>query len=94
MKSLFQTLFITIAALFVLGSPVQAADHWISENHDGKVLELEDGSLWQISDYDQVDTALWLAMSDIDLTESSNPYYPYKLINVDDNETAEARRLR
>ena len=32
--------------------------HWIQQNGNGKIITLEDGSIWKVSPYDQVDTAL------------------------------------
>lgn len=68
--------------------------HWVSKNYEGKYIELEDGSLWEISDLDQIDTQLWLDMDDIVVVESSNPFYPYLLINTDDKTKAEAKLIR
>jgi hypothetical protein len=28
--------------------------------HDGKIVELEDGSLWRVGDVDAIDSGLWL----------------------------------
>lgn len=56
--------------------------HWIeSVGGDGKVIKLEDGSLWNVDDVDTVDTALWLPTTEIVICGS-------KMIDVDDNETA------
>jgi len=46
--------------------------HWIKENGDGKIITLEDGSIWQISDFDQIDTALWLPITDITVLRDTN----------------------
>jgi len=67
--------------------------HWITENHDGKILELEDGSLWQVSDLDQVTSMLWLPVSDITVAADDDVLYPYKLTNTDDNEAVNAKQL-
>lgn len=62
--------------------------HWIDDvMSDGGIIKLEDGSLWEIDAADQIDTQLWLPISDIIVC-------PGKLINTDDNETAGAIRLR
>jgi len=62
--------------------------HWIDAvMSDGEIVKLEDGSLWEIDSGDQIDTMLWLPMTDIVAC-------PDKLINTEDNETAGARRLR
>ena len=67
--------------------------HWIKENHDGQLIELEDGSLWRISDVDQVSSALWLPVSNIVVVDSGNALFPYKLINQDDSEIVEAQLI-
>ena len=68
--------------------------HWVSKNiESGKYIKLEDGSLWEISPLDKINTILWLILDDITVTESSNLLYPYLLVNTDDNETAEARLI-
>lgn len=65
--------------------------HWISKNIDsGKIIKLEDGSLWEISPIDKIHSMLWLPISNITVVESKNPLYPYLLINTDDGEKVEA----
>jgi hypothetical protein len=68
--------------------------HWISKNYDGKYIQLEDGSLWEISDFDVIDTRLWLSADDVIVVESDNPSYPYLLINTDDKTKAEAKLIK
>lgn len=68
--------------------------HWISENHDGAVIELEDGSMWEVSPVDRVDSILWLASSSIKVVSSNDGLFPYLLINTDDGEKVEAKLLR
>lgn len=61
--------------------------HWIrSKSDDGAVVILEDGSVWEISSIDRIYTILWLPITDIVAC-------PDKLINTDDGEVVEARRL-
>lgn len=70
--------------------------HWIKKNIDrGNNIVLEDGSLWQISPIDRIDTALWLPISNITVqqyTEASGPY-EYILINTSDRNKACAKYL-
>jgi hypothetical protein len=86
----------TIAAGVMLGglgsSALATSDcesgHWIkSVQADGKIVILEDGSVWEVDDVDMVDTALWLATEEIVVCDD-------KLINTDDDETVDAKRLR
>ncbi|MCK4329072.1 hypothetical protein KAX02_04450 [candidate division WOR-3 bacterium] len=68
--------------------------HWVSEKIDrGDFIQLEDGSLWEISPIDRINTMLWLSFEDIVVIESNNPHYPYKLINTDSEDTAEAKLI-
>jgi hypothetical protein len=62
--------------------------HWVQEvAGEGKIVILEDGSVWEIGGGDEIDTALWLPITDI--TACSD-----KLINTEDGEVADARRIR
>ena len=69
--------------------------HWISENGMGKIITLEDSSLWEINSLDQVETGLWLPVTNI--TVMLDPYpvgdYKYILVNKDDGEKAHAKFL-
>jgi hypothetical protein len=68
--------------------------HWVKENIDnGAFILLEDGSLWQVDPFDEIDASLWLPLSDITVIESSSGSvgYDYLLINTDDKEKAHAK---
>jgi hypothetical protein len=66
--------------------------HWISEKIDqGKYIQLEDNSLWEISSLDRYKTSIWLSMDHITVIESENILYPYILVNTSQGETAEAK---
>ena len=70
--------------------------HWIQKNIDsGTFMVLEDGSLWKIDPLDKIYAMLWLAISAITVTESTNgsPGYDYLLINTDDGEKAHAKYM-
>jgi hypothetical protein len=54
----------------------------VSVERDGKVIKLDDGSLWEVDDVDTVDTALWLVADEVVLCEG-------KIINTDENESAD-----
>jgi hypothetical protein len=65
-----------------------SSGHWISDNiGDGKYIKLEDGSLWQVDATDTINSALWLETDDIIVCNQ-------KLVNTDDKESAEARRIK
>lgn len=83
---------LTAAAALVLAAGVAHADcedgHWVkSVSSDGAIVILEDGSVWEIDSADQVDTALWLPMTNIVACDD-------KLIDTDDNEIAGATRIK
>jgi hypothetical protein len=55
---------------------------------DGRLIRLEDGSLWQVASHDRVTAALWLPVTDVIVCDDS------RIINEDDNEAVDARRIR
>jgi hypothetical protein len=75
--------------------PGVGSGHWIQDNGTGKIISLEDGSIWQINSVDQIDTALWLATTNITVLQADSPIgdYRYLLINTDDGEKALAKYL-
>ncbi len=61
--------------------------HWIESILDnGKIIKLENGSMWKVDDVDTVTTSIWLPTSTVTLCGS-------KMINVDDEESAEVKPL-
>jgi len=75
--------------------PSTGPGHWIeSISANGRIVTLEDNSVWEISELDRLDVSLWLPSDDITVVDNPlNPFYPYKLINTDQGETAEAKLL-
>jgi hypothetical protein len=68
--------------------------HWIEEVlADGKIIKLEDASLWKVADLDTITSALWLPLSTITVIDGNDPSYPYKLVNTDDGEMVDAKPL-
>jgi hypothetical protein len=62
--------------------------HWVeSVINDGSIVKLEDGSIWSVDPTSQLETALWLPLTNVTACED-------KLINVDDNEVATATQVR
>lgn len=85
-------LLLVAVATLVLTTGLARADcedgHWVqSVSSDGAIVLLEDGSVWKIDSADQVDTALWLPTTNIVACDD-------KLIDTDDNEIAEAIRIK
>ena len=63
--------------------------HWVKKVMDsGRFVFLENGSVWEISAIDRIDTTLWLPVTDITICDGNT------LINTDDQEKVSARRLR
>lgn len=54
---------------------------------DGKIVILEDGSVWEVDDGDTADTATWTSGTEIVVCDD-------KLINTDDDETVDATKIR
>lgn len=68
--------------------------HWIKEvASGGAYVTLEDGSLWEITTIDRIDTSLWLSITNITVLVDKNPIgeFRYILVNKDDGEEAHAR---
>ena len=74
----------------VAAAPASACEdgHWIDEVlADGQILKLEDGSLWKVGPIDTPTSSLWLPVSDVIVCDD-------KIVNVDDGETVQVRRIR
>jgi hypothetical protein len=86
-------IFLSLAILVLSfpSTPLMSAEQTYlrSKSDDGSVLILADGSVWAVSSLDQIDSALWLPMSTIIISDSED-----SLINADDGEKIEARRIR
>jgi hypothetical protein len=60
--------------------------HWVdSVSEDGVIIELEDGSVWEVDIVGAIDAALWMPTTEIVACEG-------KLINIENNETVSATR--
>lgn len=57
---------------------------------DGHVLELDDGSRWQIYEGFTFRTNTWKGGEMINVKHNKNPDYPYTLVNIHKNEQVEA----
>ena len=61
--------------------------------NDGQLLELEDGSRWQIYEGFASRTNGWSGGEMIKVKQNKNPEYPYTLVNIHKNEQVEAMCL-
>jgi hypothetical protein len=87
---LSQRLCAILLVCAVASAPARACDdrHWIYEVlADGQILKLEDGSLWKVDPTDTLTSSLWLPVSDVIVCDD-------KIVNVDDGETVQVRRIR
>jgi hypothetical protein len=55
---------------------------------DGNVIKLDDGSVWKVDAIDTITASLWLATTDVLVCSDE------KIINIDDEETVHAHRIR
>lgn len=66
--------------------------HWVKDKIGcGEYILLEDGSLWEISRLDRIDTAQWLNTENIVVIEKTSGSLPNKLINTDAKDVVEAK---
>ena len=82
---------ILLALVLSMGATIAQAcesGHWIEEiSGDGSVVLLEDGSVWLVDEIDSVYSAIWLVTDDVIACAG-------KLINTDQGEAVQARRVR
>lgn len=70
------------------GSSICESGHWVqSVSGNGQIVQLEDGSIWQVDAVDAIISMLWLPSDEIVVCDG-------KLINADDRESVEAIRIR
>jgi hypothetical protein len=61
----------------------------ISENADGKILILSDGSMWEVTEIDTVNSSLWLPVDDVVVMRADNPAGCFVYTIIDASEHAE-----
>lgn len=59
----------------------------ITENADGKILILSDGSMWEVTEVDVIDSSLWLPVDDVIVMRAENPVgcFAYTIINASEH---------
>lgn len=68
--------------------------HWVSRTLDGgRVVVLEDGSLWEIDVLGRIHTMLWLPVDRITVLDGGSPLYPYRLVDTSAGDVVEAKYL-
>ena len=64
----------------VLRYPGEFTGHWIDDiRSQGRVLELEDGSHWEVSDMDVSTVRGWKPTQNVSLYSHGLPPYPYRI---------------
>jgi hypothetical protein len=65
----------------------------LSENHfNGDYLRLSDGTLWNVRPEDTPISQAWITPVDIIVSNSKDPFYPYKLTNTVSKSSVLARK--
>jgi hypothetical protein len=81
-------IFAGLSAQTVANAQRCEGGHWIQSVLDsGRVIRLEDGSLWQVDSIDRITSSIWLPVSNIIICGN-------RLINEDDKEAVNAQRIR
>jgi len=75
--------------------PATGRGHWIdSVSSNGRLVTLEDGSLWEVAAVDQITTMLWLPITDVTVRSIVGVAgFNYELVNTEDGEKAAAKLL-
>jgi hypothetical protein len=61
-------------------------EHWISENYEGEIIKLEDGSIWHVADFDRIISVLWLPIDDVEIYKLKEPIENYQYVMVKKSE--------
>ena len=59
----------------------------------GKYIQLGDESIWEVNFDEEKDLSIWKNGSNIILLESQNKTYPYKMLNIESDESVEVKLL-
>ena len=66
--------------------------HWLKEvKEGGRVIILDDESIWEIPPSQAGDTCTWDLVSGISISTGKNPAFPFRLINTGIDEGVDAR---
>jgi hypothetical protein len=70
-------------------------EHWLRDKlDDGRIVVLEDESVWEVHPSDRLITGRWLRISTITVKHTQKEGYPYLLSNSTEREDARANYLR
>ena len=69
-------------------------EHWLRDKLDaGRIVVLEDESIWEVHPSDRVVTRSWLQISTITVKHTQKEVFPYVLSNSTERENARANYL-
>lgn len=69
-------------------------EHWLRDKQEeGRIVLLEDESVWEVHPSDRLVTARWLRISTITVNHTQKEGYPYQLTNTTEGESARANYL-
>ncbi len=80
------------AVNFVPDTPEQLSIQAVMD--DGKLISMDNGSIWQVEELDAINSMLWLPLTDVTVIDGDGIEYPYKLVNTEDNEIVNAKRIK
>lgn len=90
MKRFFIAIVVILIILFLSLHLSAAEETYLTDkSDDGSILILADGSVWEVSAVDRIDSALWLPTEDIIIPDSEDC-----LINKDNGEKVDAQRIQ
>ncbi len=70
-------------------------EHWLRDKQEeGRIVVLDDESVWEVHPSDRPATACWLRISTITVSHVRKEDYPYLLTNTTEGETVRANYLR
>jgi hypothetical protein len=70
-------------------------EHWLRDKRDeGRIVVLEDESMWEVHPSDRPITKHWLRISTITVKHTQKEGYPYLLSNRTEGEDARANYFR
>jgi hypothetical protein len=69
-------------------------EHWLRDKlEEGRIVVLEDESVWEVHPSDRLTTRRWLRISTINVKHTQKEGYPYLLSNKTEGEDARANYL-
>lgn len=69
-------------------------EHWLRDRlEEGRIVVLEDESMWEVHPSDRPRTKLWLRISTVTVKYTQRADYPYLLSNSTEGEDARANYL-